>query len=135
MPCLDTCVIVDLLGRDRALSSRAGAKLREIDAAGKALCVSRFTWAELCVGVYRSQDPAAEEAAIHGVLDSLPILEFDDKATRLFGTVTAQLLRAGRPIGDLDVLIASTALAAGQSVVTRDVEHFSRILGLVVETY
>ena len=135
MPCLDTCVILDILRGVPSLTGRATAKIDDLRRRGRRLSVSRFTWAELYVGVCRSRDPAAEEAAILALLDPLTILEFDDKSARFFGSLTAQLYRTGRPIADIDILIAATALAAGELVVTRDVEHFSRIPGLVVETY
>jgi tRNA(fMet)-specific endonuclease VapC len=135
MPCLDTCVILDIRRPNTDFGARAAAKLRELRRRSDALSVSRFTWAELFVGICRSPEPAAEEASLRALLDPLRVLEFDEKASRLFGSLVAQLFRLGRPVGDLDVLIAATAVSAGQTVVTRDVEHFGRIPGLTVETY
>jgi predicted nucleic acid-binding protein len=62
-------------------------------------------------------------------------LEFDDKAAWLFGQITAYLIDLGRPAGDMDVLIAATAIAAGHSVISRDVRHFANIPELTVESY
>jgi tRNA(fMet)-specific endonuclease VapC len=135
MACLDTCVILDLRGRAPEMKARARWKLAELRSRGERLVVSRFTWAEVYTGVSRTDDPLVEEARLRAAMGALPVLEFDDRAARLFGSLTANLFRQGRPAGDLDVLIAATALAAGHSVLTRDIEHFARMPGLVVETY
>lgn len=39
------------------------------------------------------------------------------------------------PIGDLDTMIASIALAHGESLLTSDKEHFERVPGLTAETW
>jgi predicted nucleic acid-binding protein len=117
------------------MKSRAIGKLQELRSRGETLAVSRFTWAELYVGVSRAEDPAAEETGLRRAMEALGVLEFDDRAARLFGSLTARLSREGRFPGDLDVLIAATALSAGHLVLTRDTDHFSRVPGLVVETY
>jgi len=135
MACLDTCVILDIRARNSATRARVLGKLGELRRRNEEAVVSRFTWAELYVGVSQAADPAAEEAGIREVLDLFPVLEFNDKAARSFGKTVAHLYRMGRPIGDVDLLIAGTALSAGHSVVTRDVEHFARIPGLTVESY
>jgi predicted nucleic acid-binding protein len=41
----------------------------------------------------------------------------------------------GRPAGDMDVLIAATALTAGQVLVSDNASHFADIPELLVETY
>ena len=57
-----------------------------------------------------------------------------EEATRA-GEVLARLEARGTPIGLEDVLIGSTALVHGISVVTRNVKHLSRIEGLSVENW
>ena len=63
------------------------------------------------------------------------VLDFDDSAARLFAGIAAELRRKGRPAGDMDVLIAATAMAGGHSLVTRNTAHFADIPHLTVETY
>jgi tRNA(fMet)-specific endonuclease VapC len=135
MACLDTSVLLDLRSRNPALRKRAIEKMEDLRTRGEELTVSRGTWAELFVGVARSVDPVAEEAEVRSVLEPLTVLEFDERAARLFGEILAHLQRLGRPSGDMDVLIAATAMSAGHALVTRDLDHFARMPGLVVETY
>lgn len=134
MACLDTSVLLDLLGRGgKSRHRRAADAARRLAAEG--LTTTRFNVAELLVGVARARDRAREEQAAQAVLSGLQVLEFDAPAARMFAEITAHLQRRGRPAGDMDVLIAAVALVNGESLLTRDVKHFARIPGLLLETY
>lgn len=135
MACLDTTVLIDLGGRNATRGTRAFRKLKELTDRGETLVTTRFNVAELYVGVARSGDPQREERAVRGLLGDLGLLEFDERAARLFGHITAHLYTIGRPTGDMDVLIAAAAMAGGHSVVTRDASHFTNIPELATETY
>jgi len=99
------------------------------------LVTTRFNVAELYIGIARSDNPRTEEASVRGLVADLGILEFDDKVAWLFSQITAHLQKLGRPAGDMDVLIAATAMAAGHSLITRDMSHFVNIPQLTVEEY
>ena len=135
MTCLDTTVFVDLRGKDSELEARADRRIGELLAVGEVLVTTRLTLAELYVGIERAPDPVREEGIVQALLGDMPILELDDQAARSYGWITAQLQKMGRPIVDMDVLIAAVAMAAGHSVTTRNAEHFRRVPGLVVEEY
>jgi predicted nucleic acid-binding protein len=104
-------------------------------ARGEHLTTSRFTVAELLVGVYRSDDPEREFGNVDAVLQNLAVLECGLDAARLFARITALVQQQGKPAGDMDVLIAATALAAGESLITANPAHFRNIPGLIVDTY
>jgi tRNA(fMet)-specific endonuclease VapC len=57
-------------------------------------------------------------------------MPFDDAAAEQYGNVRSLLKREGRLIGANDLLIASIALATGSTLVTRNVDEFSRVPGL-----
>ena len=136
MACLDTTFLVDLAGGGgKARCARAATKLRALIARGDLLCTTRFNVAELHVGVYRSHDPEAETKAVEALLTGIAILEFGSREARVFGQLTAHLQKLGRPAGDMDVLIAATALTAGHVLVSDNASHFAGIPELVVETY
>lgn len=136
MACLDTTVLLDLQGRSgRGKKRRAAELVRRLVAAGEDLVTTRFNVAELWVGVERSSDPKREESRVEKLLAGLGILEFDAAAARVFGAVTAHLQKLGRPAGDMDVLIASVAIANDHILVTRNAKHFADIPGLGVECY
>jgi tRNA(fMet)-specific endonuclease VapC len=136
MACLDTGVVLDIAGRGgRARATAAEACLMRLLFQGQDLCSTYFTLAELWVGVERSSRPGVEQARIEHVFSRLVILDFDDRSARLYGGITAHLQRIGRPVGDMDVLIASVAMANGQVLVTRNPKHFGGIPGLTLASY
>jgi len=83
----------------------------------------------------RSRRPEEDEQSIRALLREFEILEFNDAAARIFGSITGFLQRVGKPAGDMDVLIAATAMVYGHTLVTRNARHFRGIPHLVVDEY
>ncbi len=135
MACLDTTVLIDLAGGNVQKRRQAFDKLSELLAQGESIVTTRFNVAELYVGVSRSANPQAEQNVVDNLLKNIEILEFDKRGAWMFGQITAYLQMIGKPAGDMDVLIASTAMAAGHSIVTRNKAHFINIPELTVEGY
>ena len=136
MACLDTSCLLDLAGRSgRRVRTRAEVVVASQVQQGERLSTTRINVAELLVGVHLSTDPDDEGRRVDVLLDDLEIFEFDAVAARCFAAQTAALKRRGRPIGDLDVMIASIALVNGESLITRNATHFREIEGLTMLTY
>lgn len=135
MACLDTTFLIDL-GRSRGeLGNRAARKMVELALGGETVVTTRFNVAELYMGIQLASDSRREAASVERVLDGLEILPFDDRAAWLFAEFAANLRRQGRPIGDMDVLIAATAVAFDHQLVTRNTAHFTGVPRLRVESY
>ncbi len=135
MACLDTTILIDLGGKTSPRRERAIRKIEELAGKGDSLATTRFNLAELYVGVARSQCPEEDEKAIRSLLSEFEILEFNDAAARVFGSITGFLQRIGKPAGDMDVLIAATAIVHGHALITRNSRHFRYIPRLMVEEY
>ena len=136
MACLDTTLLLDLVGRGgRVHQSRAREAVSALVSRGEPICTTRLNVAELWTGVFRSDEPARERARVDRVLADCQVLELDAAGAETFGRITAQLQAIGHPVGDMDVLIAAVAIASGQRLITRNPQHFSLIPGLIVETY
>ncbi|MBN1359233.1 MAG: type II toxin-antitoxin system VapC family toxin [Sedimentisphaerales bacterium] len=135
MACLDTTILIDLGSKASARKERAARKIEELAARGESLTTTRFNLAELYVGIARSSRPTEDEKAIGTLLREFEILDFNDAAARLFGSITGFLQQRGTPAGDMDVLIAATALVYGHPLVTRNAKHFRHIPDLTVEEY
>jgi tRNA(fMet)-specific endonuclease VapC len=72
------------------------------------------------------------EAVMRGAQTVLP---FDTVAARRFGELKAELERRGEPLAEPDLRIAAIAVSRGLTLVTRNVRHFRRVPGLVVENW
>jgi tRNA(fMet)-specific endonuclease VapC len=103
---------------------------------GESIVTTRLNLAELYAGIGLSDNPKRDGQRLWDVLQQLDgFLEFDDSAAKAFGQISARLRRIGLPAGDMDVLIASTAMAKGHRLITRNAAHFANIPRLAVETY
>lgn len=136
MACLDTTVFIDLHGRGGERQKQVAVnKLSEIIDRQEVIVTTRFNLAELYVGLALSRIPQIESKAIDVLLADFGILDFDDPAAYLYGQIRAYQKQLGQPSGDMDLLIAATALANGHGLITRNVAHFQNIPGLRVEGY
>ena len=98
------------------------------------ICISAISYAELCYGLEKkgSEKLFAEASAVMG---KISIIGFDDSQSELYGKIRFELEKSGRPLGDMDMLIAAAALSAGTILVSHNVKHFSKIRGLKVEDW
>ena len=135
MACVDTTILIDLGGRASPRREQAARKIEDLAAKGQGLATTRFNVAELYVGLARSRHPEEDEKAVQTLLRRFEILEFNDAVARLFGFITGFLQQMGKPAGDMDVLIAATAMTYGHTLITRNSRHFRHIPLLVVEEY
>ena len=56
-------------------------------------------------------------------------------ALEIFANQKAALRRSGRPIDDFDILIGSTAVAHGLTLVSRNTRHFADLANLPLENW
>lgn len=98
------------------------------------LCISSITLAELRFGADRRRSKKIH-SAVDVFIASVEVVAFDARAAAQFGAVGASLAAAGAPIGQMDTLIASHALALGATLVTNNEKHFSKIPGLHLENW
>lgn len=133
MACLDSSVLIDLLGRSgRARASDVAAFVEDVAEKEGSLVTTRICLAELYVGIERSGDPEKAKIQVDEVMNGIEVLEFDDQAALRFGIIKAELLDRGQPVGDMDVLIAAIAMQNDHAIITSNHRDFSRIMGLRV---
>jgi predicted nucleic acid-binding protein len=97
---------------------------------------SAITVGEMVYGAYRS--PSPEPLLRHleeRVWPNVRVLPFDRPAAETYGRLRAELERAGTPLSEPDLRIASIALTHDLTVVTGNVRHFARVSGLRVENW
>ncbi|HWH42449.1 MAG TPA: PIN domain-containing protein, partial [Usitatibacter sp.] len=71
--------------------------------------------------------------ALSEFLVPLEVAPSDERAAMQYGPIRASLERRGKPIGPLDTLIASNALAIDVLLFTHNTREFGRVEGLRVE--
>ena len=96
--------------------------------------VSSLVCAELRYGAGRAKSRKLV-ALVEAWLDMFTIAPWDDDAARTYAKVRTALDAKGKPIGNIDVLIASHALARDATLVTNNTKHFSQVSGLHLENW
>jgi tRNA(fMet)-specific endonuclease VapC len=83
-------------------------------------CISVITEAELLYGTCKQAPGQARLAALNTLFDKLRILPWGSAEALIYGEMRAKLERAGKVLGNLDMLIAAHAISANATLVTRD---------------
>jgi len=118
------------------LKGRApGAAARILETPLDRLTVTAITVAELRYAAERSQQREANRALVEAFLSPFEVLSFDGQAAAAFAPIKAALMAQGKPIGPMDLLIASIAMARDATVVTANEREFRRVPGLSVENW
>lgn len=116
----------------RQSSAPLRRRLRAIPASSVALSV--VTEMKIRFGLARNPGlkiaPAVEE-----FLQGITILPLTSDVARRYARVRADLEARGTPIGPLDLMISSHALALGLTLITNDLAEFRRVPGLSCEDW
>jgi tRNA(fMet)-specific endonuclease VapC len=123
---LDTSIVVELFGRHPGVAAR----LETTDE----LYLSVVTLGELHYGAAYSAQPQANTARIALFAATCTTVGIDAATAIQFGTLKANLRRAGKLIPENDIWIAASALRHDLVLVARDA-HFAAVEGLVREEW
>lgn len=124
---LDSATVIDLI---RGRRPEVRRRYREAAMSGQEMVLSAVVMHELIVGITMSRNPTIERKRLVETTVGLPVVDLIAADVEATGRIAGDLRQGGRPIGDLDTLIAGQALARGWTVVTRNVRHFGRVEGL-----
>ena len=126
---LDTDTCIDCLKQNEAVLGHLLSKSRSD------VAVSVITEAELRTGAAKSTAAAKTLRLVENFLQPLMLVEFTSDDAIVYANVRAKLERAGTPIGPLDTLIASQAVARKLTLVTNNERELRRVAGLAVENW
>lgn len=122
----DTCIF---LLRDKYFIHQ------KIAAVGTENCfVSSITIGELIYGAYNSPEFEKHRSDADRIMSFAEVLPIFD-SLGVYGKEKARLRRAGTPIPELDLLIATTAVHHNMTLVTNNTKHMQRIEGIVLENW
>lgn len=109
--------------------------LARLDAVAREdVALSTVVSAELRYGAARVKSRKLA-ATIERWLALFVIAPWDDEAAQTYARIRAAVEAKGRPIGNLDLLIAAHALSRGATLVTNNTRHFSQVPGLRMENW
>lgn len=125
---LDTNIIIAYFKGNPAIKEKILSNMEEI-------AVSTLVIAELNYGAKSSQYPEKNLETLSRFLDIIRIISFDLSCAIKFGDIKSRLRAIGKPTGEVDALIAATAVAQKAILVTNNLRHFENIEGLEIENW
>jgi tRNA(fMet)-specific endonuclease VapC len=126
---LDTDTCIYALKQDANVLEQLLSKGRD------EIMISVITEAELRTGAAKSSNATRTLRLLENFLRPIAVAEFTSDDAVAYAQVRARLERAGTPIGPLDTLIASQAVARKLTLVTNNEREFMRVTGLRVENW
>ncbi|MEW6279227.1 MAG: type II toxin-antitoxin system VapC family toxin [Candidatus Eremiobacterota bacterium] len=129
---LDTNVVCELTRREPEPSV-----LRRLRAAWPVASISAISWHEIQYGLLRIPEGSRRDE-IQGFVSRLagmPVLPYAERPAMVHARARAALEQAGLPMGYADAQVASTAVAHGLTLVTRNTRHFRHFPGLRMENW
>lgn len=130
---LDTSVVSAIMRREEATLER----LKTVHPGD--LVIASPVAAEIGFGLRRLPEDSRRRVLLTQEYDRLrrvvPWVDWTEAAAVEFGRLKEALERAGTPVGDMDVIIGSVAIALGGSVATANARDFQRMPGLRVEVW
>lgn len=125
---LDTNVAIAFFNGNKTVLQRIYADVDRI-------ALSSLVVAELDYGAKASQKAKKNLEKLHRFVDIVQVVPFDIECAKIFGTIKSKLRKLGKPTGEMDALIAATAMAHKAVLVTGNRKHFENIEGLKVEIW
>ena len=101
--------------------------------------IASVTASELLAGVHLAKDMSIQlrrSAFVESILETIPILNFDEKVARTYAEIYAFFLKpkSKSRANVHDLQIAATAIAYGYPVLTSNVQDFKKIPGVNILT-
>ena len=127
---LDTNILSDLIKQPAGIAAQ---KIAAIDVESS-LCTSLIVACELRYGADKKGSPILSQRVEH-LLNTIPVLPMNENIITHYAEIRTTLERKGKPIGGNDLLIAAHARALSLTVITANVDEFTRVPGLKVENW
>jgi tRNA(fMet)-specific endonuclease VapC len=116
------------------IKRRPATLVEKFEKHAESLNVSVITAAALRFGAEKADRPKLAEL-VEAYLERVAILDWTNEITSHYARIRSELERSGKPIGNMDLLIAAHAVSQRMTLVTNNVKHFSSVPGLNVEVW
>ncbi len=127
---LDTNICIYIIKRKPEKVIRRFLELNPGD-----IFISAVTVAELDYGVAKSGRPEQNAIALREFLLPLEMIDFTRRDALTYGKIRNEHEKKGKPIGAMDLLIASQAVSREITLITNNEKEFKRIPNLNVENW
>jgi len=124
MVCIDSDIIIDFLNNKKGVVE----KIIQLEENGE-LTTTSINVFEILKGFSKFN----EEEKGYEFLKNLKILDFNYSSSEKAAEIFKELKSRGELIDQLDLFIAAISISNKQSLFTRNLSHFKRISGLVIE--
>ena len=101
----------------------------------KEIKISSVVKGELLLGAFKSRTREKTTEKVERFLKPFEIVDFTDKMSYDYADIRKDLEFVGTPIGANDLLIAAAVLYEKATLITHNVDEFSRINGLKIEDW
>ena len=125
---LDTNICVFILRQ------KFGVGERMLQAGVSNCFISELTYAELLYGAECSDNPEKNKTLIGRFLSRIRVIPIKD-AIPLYAKEKARLRKDGTLVEDFDLLIGTTAVKEGFTMVTENIRHFQKIDGIKLDNW
>lgn len=128
---LDTGPAFDCLFRRKGAHQR----LLVVRAAGARIGIGMPVLGEIIAGIQASTSRAESWKVVHRSLGQFVLWPYDSRAAYEYGKIFAELKRLGRPMQQIDMMIAAIAKVLGDCTVVTSDSDLSAIPGLITERW
>ena len=94
------------------------------------MSVSVVSYGELVYGAEKSKSVEKNLRTVSEIKEIFPLLDITADVMDIFGKIKALVQKIGKPSDDMDLLIATTAIANEMTLVTHNTKHFEHIPNL-----
>ena len=99
------------------------------------MSLSVISYGELVFGAKKSGSVEKNLKTVEYIKSIFPLLDVTSDVMDVFGELKAKIQKTGRIIDDMDLLIASTAIAENMILVTHNTKHFEKIPNLQIQDW
>jgi len=99
------------------------------------ISVSIITAAELFYGAVRKPSKKLDLNIVEKFLSKISVLNWDADAAKEYAKIRTELEKKGKPIGNMDMMIAAHALSIKAILVSNNLRHFANVPKLKTENW
>ena len=98
------------------------------------LASTTINYSELIYGLTK-KDSKQYLPKVERIFENIKLYSFDKKSAKTFGILKSTMQQKGIVVADMDLMIASIAMAYNEVLISNNLKHFSKIEGLCVESW